>query len=173
MLAISYRLSCFAAQEVPPLPISLVCWLFHHPLFQMDVLWSIALSQCVATSPEDSLIEWVKHLLDDHSRTVIANCLGKYQTDVHNLKSAKQEKKEQPIVDQLEKEAMKNKTVLAECSFRFEHIMREIGQHFEAIKACTFVTSPSEKNLLERLPHIGTKLLIMIEFFINILVRST
>ena len=107
------------------------------------------------------LIEWVKHLLDDRSRTVIAKCLGKYQTDVHNLKSAKQEKKEQPIVDQLEKEAMKNKTVLAECSFRFEYIMREIGQRFEAIKTCTSVTSPSERNLLERLPHIGAKLMLI------------
>ena len=64
-------------------------------------------------------------MLDDRERTVIAKCLGKYKTDVHNLKSAKQEKKEQPIVDQPEKEAMKSKTVLAECSFRFEHIMRE------------------------------------------------
>jgi hypothetical protein len=51
------------------------------------------------------LIEWVKHLLDDRSRTVIAKCLGKYQTDVHNLNYAKQEKKEQPVVDQLEKKA--------------------------------------------------------------------
>jgi hypothetical protein len=44
------------------------------------------------------LIEWVKHLLDDRSRTVIAKCLCKYQADVHEFKSAKQEKKEQPIV---------------------------------------------------------------------------
>ena len=107
------------------------------------------------------LIEWVKHLLDDRSRTVIATCLRKYQADVHNLKSAKQEKKEQLIVDQLEQEAEKSKTVLAECSFRFEHIMREIGQRFEAIKTCTSDTSPSEKNLLERLPHIGAKLLLI------------
>jgi hypothetical protein len=42
------------------------------------------------------------------------------QADVHDLNSAKREKKEQPIVDQLEQEAMKSKTVLAECSFRFE-----------------------------------------------------
>jgi hypothetical protein len=33
-------------------------------------------------------------------------CLRKYQADVHNLKSAKQEKKEQPIVDQLEQEEL-------------------------------------------------------------------
>ena len=107
------------------------------------------------------LIEWVKHLLDDRERTVIAKCLRKYQADVHDLNSAKQEKKEQPIVDQQEQEAMKSKTVLAECSFRFEHIMREIGQRFEAIHTCTSVTSPSEKNLLERLPHIGAKLLLI------------
>jgi hypothetical protein len=107
------------------------------------------------------LVEWIKHLLDDRSRRVIATCLRKYQADVHNLESAKQEKKEQPIVDQLEQEAVKSKTVLAECSFRFEHIMREIGQRFEAIKTCTSVTSRSEKKTMERLPHIGAKLLLI------------
>ena len=63
------------------------------------------------------LIEWVKHLLDNRSRPVIATCLRKYQVDVHDLKSAKREKKEQPIVEQLEQKAVKSKTSLLNVHF--------------------------------------------------------
>lgn len=104
------------------------------------------------------LVEWMKFLLDDRSRYVVAECLTKYQLAFQIFESAKREGTE---VSEVEKDLKEKRSDLNNAPFRFEHLLRECGQIFESIKACKENASVSEQKLLTMLPKFAAKLLLI------------
>lgn len=104
------------------------------------------------------LVEWMKFLLDDRSRFIVAECLTKYQHAFQIFESAKREGNE---VSEEEKDVKEKRSDLNNAPFRFEHLLRECGQIFESIKACKDKASISEQRLLTMLPKFAAKLLLI------------
>ncbi|CAG2247146.1 unnamed protein product [Mytilus edulis] len=81
------------------------------------------------------LIWWLKFLLDERSRRILPKFLTEYQRDWQALRSVKNNKQH----DEIENLKLRLKTSeynLAEASFGLEHVVREIGQMYEAMIEC-------------------------------------
>ncbi|XP_076075833.1 interferon-induced very large GTPase 1-like [Mytilus galloprovincialis] len=103
-------------------------------------------------------IRWLKLLLDDRSRKVIPKYLARYQREWQTFRSVKNTKDHERI-DQIKHQLNESEFELAEASFGFEHLIREIGQMYEAIIEGKS-NSRSSCKLAEKLPVIGAKLLL-------------
>ncbi|XP_063446798.1 interferon-induced very large GTPase 1-like [Mytilus trossulus] len=103
-------------------------------------------------------IRWLKLLLDDRSRNVIPKHLARYQREWQSFRSVKNTKDHERI-DQIKHQLNESEYELAEASFGFEHLIREVGQMYEAI-----IEGKSKSRgiceLAEKLPVIGAKLLL-------------
>ncbi|CAC5385550.1 unnamed protein product [Mytilus coruscus] len=76
---------------------------------------------------------WLKNYLDQKSRSVLPGYLSQYKNDWQNLNANRDNKKESSIIKRCRKELEKSEYNLAEASFGFEHLCREMGQIFESI----------------------------------------
>ncbi|CAC5358328.1 unnamed protein product [Mytilus coruscus] len=136
--------------------------------FQLDALRNLhpfmqkCLNAFLDSVNDDSefvlLVEWMKFLLDDRSRYVVAECLTKYQLAFQIFESAKREGSE---ISEVEKDLKEKRSDLNNAPFRFEHLLRECGQIFKSIKACKEKASVSEQKLLTMLPKFAAKLLLI------------
>ncbi|VDI79348.1 Hypothetical predicted protein [Mytilus galloprovincialis] len=77
-------------------------------------------------------IRWLKLLLDDRSRNVIPKYLARYQREWQTFRSVKNTKDHERI-DQIKHQLNESEYELAEASFGFEHLIREVGQMYEAV----------------------------------------
>ncbi|XP_063447941.1 interferon-induced very large GTPase 1-like [Mytilus trossulus] len=103
---------------------------------------------------------WLKHFLDQRSRSVIPGYLIQYQTAHKILKASMENKGDAAAIAKNRKALTQSEFDLAEASFGFEHLCREMGQMYESIAQCK-----SEENNLKKLratlPFISAKLLYM------------
>lgn len=102
---------------------------------------------------------WLKHLFDERSRSILPTYLSKYQSDWQALKSARGQKNltaTKELRDQLDK----SEYHLAEASFGFEHLCREMGQIYEAVCTCK-TTDKHLEELKLQLPMVTAKLLLL------------
>lgn len=125
-----------------------------------------SLSQSLACIESDEDLDcmvfvlWLKHFLDQRSRSVIPEYLSKYQTAWKALKTKRNNNKDSADIPKCEEALTQSEHYLAEASFGFEHLCREMGQIYEAIDQCK-----SEVNCLKEyastLSFIAAKLLYM------------
>ncbi|CAC5362999.1 unnamed protein product [Mytilus coruscus] len=104
------------------------------------------------------LIWWLKLLLDDRSRLVLPKYLAKYQQDWQALRSVKN-KKQNEVMETLRRQLNKSENDLAEASFGLEHLIRELGQMYEAMIECKW-ESPCDLPLATNLATIGAKMIL-------------
>lgn len=103
---------------------------------------------------------WLKHFLDQKSRSIIPGYLSQYQCDWKALKKAKDDKEEGVVIKKCREKVEKSEHKLAEASFGFEHICREMGQIFESIQQCK-KEDPDLVELANKLPLFAAKFLLM------------
>ncbi|XP_071177784.1 interferon-induced very large GTPase 1-like [Mytilus edulis] len=103
---------------------------------------------------------WLKHFLDQRSRSVLPAILSQYQSDWQALKTSRERQEETTVIQRCRKALEKSERNLAEASFGFEHLCREMGQIYESINQCN-PDSMNLKKLADSLPFITAKLLVM------------
>lgn len=103
-------------------------------------------------------IRWLKLLLDDRSRSVIPKYLARYQREWQSFRSVKNTKDYERI-EHLKYQLNESEYELAEASFGFEHLIREVGQMYEAVIEGKS-KSKTSCEFAEKLPIIGAKLLL-------------
>ncbi|XP_063447943.1 interferon-induced very large GTPase 1-like [Mytilus trossulus] len=106
---------------------------------------------------------WLKHFLDQRSRSVLPGYLSKYQSDWQALKTEKDNQEDGTVIKRCKEELTKSELKLAEASFGFEHLCHEMGQIFESLNQCKpdHVDAINLRKLAETLPLITAKLLVM------------
>lgn len=108
------------------------------------------------------IIWWLKLLLDERSRRVLPKYLKEYQQDWQNLRAVKNNKQHKEI-NHLKEKLNKSEHNLAEASFGLEHVIRELGQMYEAMIECKTETLSylSPINVTPRnLAAFGAKILL-------------
>lgn len=107
-----------------------------------------------------SFILWLKHFLDERSRTVVPQFLSHFQLQWKKLKAARDNKENDDTLTQLRENLEKSEYQLAEASFGFEHLCREMGQIYEPLQECK-----SAKNdlvcLAKGLPKLAAKMMLL------------
>ena len=94
-----------------------------------------SLQKCKA-SVRTYLLQWLRLLLDDRSRKILPRMRNEYEQIRVELQKAKQEgNAETPaVVKNLINELKKRNKALMEGSLGLEHLFREVGQMYEAVK---------------------------------------
>ncbi|XP_063417018.1 interferon-induced very large GTPase 1-like [Mytilus trossulus] len=104
---------------------------------------------------------WLKQFLDQRSRSVLPGYLSQYQTDWQALKTNRDNKTEGDVIKKCKEDLERTEYKLAEASFGFEHLCREMGQIYESIYQCRSQDTINLKSLANMLPLITAKLLVM------------
>lgn len=107
-----------------------------------------------------SFILWLKLFLDERSRTVVPQYLSHFQLQWKNLKTARDNKENGDTLSQLRDKLEESEYQLAEASFGFEHLCREMGQIYEPLQVYQ-----SAKNdlisLAKGLPKLAAKMMLL------------
>lgn len=103
---------------------------------------------------------WLKQFLDQRYRSVLPGYLSQSKTDWQVLKRNEDNETENAFIMKCRKTFEKSKYKLAEDSFGFEHLCREMGQIYESIDQCK-PDAIDLKKLANFLPVITAKLLLM------------
>ena len=102
-------------------------------------------------------LQWLKLILDDHSRDLLPPLLDQYQQKIKELDAIpKRDETAEKICRQEIKELSKN---LIDASFGLEHLIREIVQMYEAVISQESISKDLSEHI-SRLPEIAAKLLI-------------
>lgn len=104
------------------------------------------------------IIWWVRLLMDERSRRVLPEYLKVYQENWKALRSVKN-KKQNDVVEKLKQQLNESEYELAEASFGLEHLVRELGQMYEAMIACRF-KYPCDLHVATKLAKVGAKMLL-------------
>lgn len=104
------------------------------------------------------LVIWLKLSFDERSRNILPEYLARYKSKWQDLKSAQNQKENTSTIEKLCHELSEREYELADVSFGFEHLCREMGQMYEAHLECNIPTSLS---IYTALPEISAKLLLM------------
>ncbi|CAG2212052.1 unnamed protein product [Mytilus edulis] len=117
----------------------------------------------IIQSDEDCtvFVLWLKQFLDQRSRSVLPGYLSQYQTHWQALKTNRDNKTEGAVIKKCKEDLEKTEYKLAEASFGFEHLCREMGQIYESIYQCRSPDTINLKPLANMLPLITAKLLVM------------
>lgn len=112
-------------------------------------------------SVRDYFLQWVKFILDNHSRQKLPELFHQYQNVRMQLLKLQREYKsdneelKQPLRDQLK--VLNDK--LVHVSFGLEHLLRELGQMYEATVQQKSVSLKLKENV-NRLPQVAAELLV-------------
>lgn len=104
------------------------------------------------------IIWWLKLLMDERSRHIIPEYLKGYQKSWKALRSVRN-KNQHDVFEKLKIQLNDKEYALAEASFGLEHLVREIGQMYEAMIECKFKTL-SDLRLATQLAKVGAKMLL-------------
>ncbi|XP_063417022.1 interferon-induced very large GTPase 1-like [Mytilus trossulus] len=122
------------------------------------------LSKLIKSDTECTVfVLWLKHFLDQRSRSVLPGYLSKYQSDWQTLKTKRDNQEDGTVIKRYREELKKSELKLAEASFGFEHLCREMGQIFESLNQCKpeHADAINMRKLADTLPFITAKLLVM------------
>ncbi|CAG2197464.1 unnamed protein product [Mytilus edulis] len=87
--------------------------------------------------------------------------LERYKSKWQELKSAQDQKDSTVTIDRLQHQLSEREYELAEASFGFEHLCREMGQMYEAMMECNLPAPVKYQTIHSVLPHISARLLLM------------
>ncbi|VDH98052.1 Hypothetical predicted protein [Mytilus galloprovincialis] len=104
------------------------------------------------------IIWWIRLLMDERSRHILPEYLAGYQESWQALRSVRN-KKQHDVFEKLKIQLNDKECALAEASFGFEHLVREIGQMYEAMIECKLKT-PNDLRLVTQLAKVGAKMLL-------------
>ncbi|XP_071150302.1 interferon-induced very large GTPase 1-like [Mytilus edulis] len=104
------------------------------------------------------LVMWLKIFFDDRSRNILPKYLAKYKSKWQDLKSAQDQNGSALTIERLCHELSEREFELADASFGFEHLCREMGQMYEANIECNLLTSVKIRSVL---PEISSTLLLL------------
>ncbi|XP_071132994.1 interferon-induced very large GTPase 1-like [Mytilus edulis] len=107
-----------------------------------------------------TFILWLKLFLDERSRTVVPQYLSNFQLSWKNLKTARDSKENDVIITKLTKRLEESEYQLAEASFGFEHLCREMGQIYEALQVCKSAKTELV-HLANNLPKLAAKMILL------------
>ncbi|XP_071150531.1 interferon-induced very large GTPase 1-like [Mytilus edulis] len=107
------------------------------------------------------LFACLKIYFDEQSRNILPEYLARYESKWHELKSAHKDKDSATKINELKRELRDHEYELAEASFGFEHLCREMGQMYEAIIECKIKDTAELESYRKVLPQIGVKLLLL------------
>ncbi|XP_071177785.1 interferon-induced very large GTPase 1-like [Mytilus edulis] len=122
------------------------------------------LSKLISSDTECTVfVLWLKHFLDQRSRSVLPGYLSKYQSDWQALKTKRDNQEDDTVIKRCKEDLTKSELKLDEASFGFEHLCREMGQIFESLNQCKpdHADAINLRKLAETLPFITAKLLVM------------
>ncbi|CAC5426226.1 unnamed protein product [Mytilus coruscus] len=129
----------------------------------LDSFMGLFLKSMITVLPSKTdcavFVLWLKHFFDERSRSILPTYLSKYHSDWQALKKAR-DKKAVKVMTALRDQLDKSEHNLAEASFGFEHVCREMGQIYEAICTC-HVAGREMEDLKQQLPMITAKLLLL------------
>ena len=104
-------------------------------------------------------LQWLKFFLDDHSRSILPKWFLQYQeVRMQLLKLQQEHKTGEAGKGPLQAKLSKLNEKLVHASFGLEHLLREIGQVYEAAVEQK-VTSPELREQVKHLPQVAAELL--------------
>ena len=107
-------------------------------------------------------LQWLKLFLDDHSRRILPKLLTDYQETRDRLNTLKQkyQSEENSQVKQLKEKQKRQNEELVNASFGLEHLLREMGQIYEArIDSGELTVSQTLKDKTNQLPQIMAEIM--------------
>ncbi|CAG2197435.1 unnamed protein product [Mytilus edulis] len=106
-------------------------------------------------------VVWLKIFFDERSQHILPEYLERYKSKWQELKSAQDQNDSKETIDRLQLQLSEREYELAEASFGFEHLCREMGQMYEAMMESNLPTPVKYQTIKSALPHISAKLLLM------------
>ncbi|CAC5400124.1 unnamed protein product [Mytilus coruscus] len=106
-------------------------------------------------------VVWLKMFFDERSRNILPEYLERYKSKWQELKSAKDQKDVAVTIARLRHQLSEREYELAEASFGFEHLCREMGQMYEAMMECNLPAPVKYQTIHSVLPYISARLLLM------------
>ncbi|XP_075039406.1 interferon-induced very large GTPase 1-like [Mixophyes fleayi] len=100
-------------------------------------------------------LQWFKMYLDDLSSNTLSVLYQEYHNVWSNVKKEKQKGKNKPIIEKMEKDLEKLSNKINKSTFGLEHILRELGQIYEALE-----TFPKKDKSFSTFPKIVANLMI-------------
>ncbi|XP_069823068.1 interferon-induced very large GTPase 1-like isoform X2 [Dendropsophus ebraccatus] len=108
-----------------------------------------------APGPKLYFLQWFKMFLDDLSSETLSALYQEYHNVWSNLKVEKQTGKNQRFIQKIEANLEQLSTKINVSTFGLEHIMRELGQIYEALE-----TFPRKDKSFFTLPKIAAQLMV-------------
>ncbi|XP_063797143.1 interferon-induced very large GTPase 1-like isoform X2 [Pseudophryne corroboree] len=100
-------------------------------------------------------LQWFKMYLDDLSSNTLSVLYQEYHNVWSNIKKEKQKGKNKQIIEKMGKDLEKLSMKINMSTFGLEHILRELGQIYEALE-----TFPKENKSFSHLPKIVAHLMV-------------
>ena len=103
------------------------------------------------------ILQWLKMFLDDRSREILPGMRAEYEQIRGELQKAEEggNSEKSTIVKNLINKLKKQNRSLIEGSLGIEHLFREVGQMYEAVKHCT-----NQQHAIDHYPKIMADILI-------------
>ncbi|XP_064624089.1 interferon-induced very large GTPase 1-like [Lineus longissimus] len=108
------------------------------------------------------VLQWLKLYFDKKSRDDLPGLRKQYNKLWAELKAAKGKTVNDPkSVKELEERVRSAEISLAEASCGLEHLLREVGQLYEASKDSNVPLAPNTQRVIDQLPMIAAKLILL------------